>query len=90
MSPFRERYGDSSEPLVEMGNDSAARLMSDELGASVSERTNPKRHAYLAEKPCNQISKNDGFVRLGITCGRGDAGCVPQVGFPFIEKTVAS
>ena len=46
------------------------------------------RNAHLAEKPCNQVAKDDGFVRLMIVWGCGDASEVPQIALPLVEAMV--
>lgn len=44
---------------------------------------------HLAQKPCDQITKYNGFVGFRVAGWRGDASCSPQVAFPFIEPAVA-
>lgn len=45
--------------------------------------------AYLAQKPCDQVSENDRFIRFRISYRGRDARYIPQVGFPFIQPPIA-
>jgi hypothetical protein len=44
---------------------------------------------HLAKEPRNEVSKDNGFVGLGITGRRRDASSGPQVALPLIEPSVA-
>jgi hypothetical protein len=45
--------------------------------------------SHLSQEPCNQVSKDNGLVGLGIAWRRGDAGRRPQVTLPLIEPSIA-
>ena len=79
----------TSLPFVEVCDDGRMKLARNVLSrsrASVYIRwESGPRCAYLAQEPCNEITKNYGFVSFSVVRRRRDPSQVPEVALPFVE-----
>jgi hypothetical protein len=75
MSPLGQWNSDSGKPFVEVGNDGAARLISDELLASVFERT---RLLAKLTSPRNQATRYPKTMASFVSASPGGEG-IPAV-----------
>lgn len=84
-----EGDGYSDLPLVEVG-DYGRFLVARYVLKARSEKQGYSRinNAYLAQEPCDKISKDDRLIGLVVAWGGWDSGKVPQIALPLIEPTV--
>src|SRR5271154_4533764 len=71
LSPLGQWYSDSGKPFVEVGNDSAVRRMSNELQASVFERT---RLLAKLTSPRNQATRYPKTIASFVSASPGGEG----------------
>ena len=85
-----ERYRNTCQPLVELDNNGSLLLVVDILADSQQIYIDVHRlPSYLAQEPCNEVSKDDGLVSLRIARRRGNTGGRPEVALPLVKPPVA-
>lgn len=84
--------GETSLPFVEMGDDRFVGLSACELKYINSDYPIVygvlAQIAYLAEEPCDDVTKDDGLVGFVVIWRGRDAGQVPKISLPLIHPAL--